>query len=146
MAAGRSLADKLNRLFTTVVPAGRGPYTTEEVAHATGLSKSYVQYLRNGDRDNPTKQTIEVLAAFFGVPVAYFFDDAQTARIDDQLDSLALLAALRREDVRRVASRLQQLSGSDLSMLAAFVDRFIKDRDAGGADDPSIDSEPDERR
>jgi transcriptional regulator with XRE-family HTH domain len=127
MPPQRALADKLNRLFATVVPAGRGPYTSEEVAHATGLSVSYVRYLRTGDRDNPTKQSIEALAKFFGVPPAYFFDDPkEVERIDRQLDNLALLAALRRPSVRDLAARLKDLSDDDLAMLSDFVNRFLR--------------------
>jgi transcriptional regulator with XRE-family HTH domain len=127
MPPQRTLADKLNRLFTTVVPAGRGPYSSEEVAQATGLSVSYVRYLRSGERDNPTKQSIEALATFFGVPPAYFFDDPdEVDRIDRQLDNLALLAALRRANVRHIATRLKDLSDDDLAMLSEFVNRFLR--------------------
>lgn len=129
MGRSRSLADKLNHLFATVIPAGRGAYTNDEVADATGLSKSAVQYLRNGERTNPTMQTIEKLATFFAVPPSYFFDTADAIRIEEQLDAMVLLAALGRENVRRVAARLHRLSDPDLFILDQFVDRFLQ---AGG--------------
>ena len=49
-----SLADKLNRLFETVRPAGRGEYSPEEVAKAINeggegtISPAYIYLLRKG--------------------------------------------------------------------------------------------------
>jgi transcriptional regulator with XRE-family HTH domain len=129
------LADKLNHLIERVVPAGRGPYSSEEIAQATGLSVSYVRYLRSGARDNPTMQCVEALARFFGVPPAYFFDDDEAARIDLQLDQLTLLAALRRDNVRRVAARLGGLSDPDLAILSEFVER-LHPGGSGSSDSP----------
>src|SRR5579884_390058 len=81
----RSLADRIDHLLTTVHPRDRGPYTYEEVAEgirAQGgptISAQYLNQLHRGRRDNPTKQHLEALARFFGVPVAYFFDDTEAA-------------------------------------------------------------------
>src|SRR6266487_180714 len=104
----RTLSDKLNHLFLTVHPAGRGPYSNEEVASAvrdTGgptVSATYIWQLRKGLRDNPTKKHLEALADFFGVSPAYFFDDAESERIADRL---ALLAMLRDAGARQLAAR-----------------------------------------
>jgi hypothetical protein len=46
---------------------------------------------------------------------------------------MALLAALGRENVRRVAARLHRLSDPDLSILDQFVDRFLQAGGEGGA-------------
>jgi transcriptional regulator with XRE-family HTH domain len=82
----QTLADKLGHLFQTVVPAGRGPYSVEEVAKTitdsgVPISGSYIWLLRKGQRDNPTLRHLTALARFFGVPPAYFFDDSVTSDV-----------------------------------------------------------------
>jgi transcriptional regulator with XRE-family HTH domain len=115
--AGR-LAGRLNHLFATVHPRGRGPYSNEEVAKAIraqggDISKAYLAYLRNGSRDNPTMQHIAALATFFGVSPAYFFDD----RVADDTDArIAELAALREAGVER--SRWRDLEDAGLRRVA----------------------------
>lgn len=77
-----TLAARIDHLIATVHPAGRGPYSYQEVAdgiRAQGgptISAQYLNQLHRGRRDNPTKQHLEALARYFGVPVGYFFDDA----------------------------------------------------------------------
>src|SRR2546423_11599508 len=97
-SAATTLAEKLEHLFAAVHPAGRGPYSNDEVAAAIQeqggptISGTYIWLLRKGQRDNPTKKHLEALAGFFGVPVSYFFDDEITSQLAAQLN---LLAALR---------------------------------------------------
>lgn len=129
-----SLADKVGRLFHVVRPA-RGEYTHEQVARAIEerggptISASYLWQLRKGLRDNPTKKHLEALADFFGVPPAYFFDDAAAARIDAELD---LLAALRDTSVRDMALRASGLSDQTLKTIADMIERA---RQLEGLDD-----------
>ncbi len=123
--AVRSLADKLNHLFDTVVPAGRGPYNTEEVARAitdTGIpvSGSYIWLLRRGRRDNPTLKHLEGIAKFFGVPPAYFFDDEVAATVHAELE---LLSALRDSQVQHVALRAAGLSRESLDTISELIER-----------------------
>jgi len=124
----RSLAQKLDHLFATVRPA-KGEYTHEEVANAVRerggptISATYVWQLRKGLRDNPTKHHIEALAGFFGVPPAYFFDDAAAERIDAELD---LLAAMRDSSVRQMALRASGLSEESLDTIAEMIERVRK--------------------
>lgn len=118
-----TLADKVDRLFRTIRPE-RGEYSFEEVAkgvHARGgptISPTYVWQLRKGLRDNPTKRHLEALAAFFGVPPAYFFDDEAAKRIDAELE---VLAALRDGQVRQIALWAVGLSPQSLAMIAGLV-------------------------
>ena len=127
MAAGEdvsSLAWKLNRLFETIHPSNRGEYSPEEVARAItaaggGISPAYIYMLRKGQRDNPTKRHLELLAEFFGVTPAYFFDDQAAERIEQQLD---LLAAFRDGEVRRLAARASGLSPKSLAGILRMVD------------------------
>ncbi len=93
--AGRNLADKLNYLFAaTKSPAGC-EYSNEQVASAirnagVTISQSYIWQLRKSKKSNPTLSHLQALADFFGVPVAYFFDDQTADRISNKL---ALLEA-----------------------------------------------------
>ena len=75
-------AERLDRLFRTVYPKDRGPYTPAEVAEAINqaaenkvVSGTYLWLLRTGQRDNPTMKHLIAIARFFGVPPTYFFPD-----------------------------------------------------------------------
>jgi transcriptional regulator with XRE-family HTH domain len=95
----RTLADKVNWLIDRAHPAGRGPFSNNEVADlitkATGEEISYttIWKLRNGQAQNPQKRLIEALARTFGVPPAFFFDDydEQASLLQDQVELLALV-------------------------------------------------------
>ncbi|OEJ30892.1 helix-turn-helix domain-containing protein [Streptomyces subrutilus] len=137
-----SLADKLNHLFTTTAPAGRGPYTGEEAARAITasgipISGSYIWLLRKGRRDNPTMRHVEGLAKFFGVPPAYFFDDEVTATVDSEL---ALLAAMRDTKVQRVALRTAGLSERSMRSINELIER-VRELE-GLAEDPPESGSP----
>jgi transcriptional regulator with XRE-family HTH domain len=123
------LADKLNHLFATVRPAGRGPFTHAEVGAATGLAPTHIGYLRTGERDNPTVRTLESLARFFGVPVSYFLNDDDTRRIDEQLRQLqsmaALQQALKRDGVQQLATRMGDLTDGSIAAIAQLVDLLL---------------------
>ncbi len=124
---GRTLADKLDHLFRSVHPRGRGEYTYAEVAKAIEdrggptVSATYIWQLRKGRRDNPTKRHLEALADFFGVSPAYFFDDAEAERTDAQL---ALLTALRDAGARQIAARAAGLSPGSIQSLRDMADRL----------------------
>jgi transcriptional regulator with XRE-family HTH domain len=121
-----TLAEKLNHLFATAHPAGRGPYSNEEVAAAIPeqggptISGTYIWLLRKGQRDNPTKKHLEALASFFGVPAAYFFDDEVATQIAPQLD---LLVALRDASVRDIALRAAKLSPAGLDAIRGMIEQ-----------------------
>lgn len=135
-AHGPTLADRLGRLFTTVHPAGRGPYTDREVADAINqrygekrIDRSYVWMLRTGQRDNPTKKHLEALAEFFDVPVAYFFDDAAASRIDAELD---LIVAFRDSGVKRIALRVAGLDEDACEAVVTMIDVLQRMRGQSG--------------
>jgi transcriptional regulator with XRE-family HTH domain len=143
--AGSTFAARLDHLFRTVHPQGRGEYSYREVAKAiddrhgpTTISASYLNQLRTGVKDNPTKRHIEALATFFGVPAAYFFDDGAASRIDAELD---LLAALRDSGVRQIAMRAAGLPPQGLESvrqmieLARSVSGLEAAEDTDGTDD-----------
>ncbi|MCZ1012558.1 XRE family transcriptional regulator [Streptomyces lydicus] len=125
-----SLADKIDGLFTTIRTKGR-EYTYEEVARGCSelsggtFSKTYVWQLRTGQRDNPTKRHLEALAAFFHVPVAYFFDDEVAARMESQF---ALATAMRDADVRDVALRIINLDDQTRKSMVRIVQEITQMR------------------
>ncbi|MET8183481.1 helix-turn-helix domain-containing protein [Streptomyces sp. NPDC005336] len=133
------MADKLNHLFLTVVPPGRKPYGTEEVAQAISasgvpISGSYIWLLRKGQRDNPTMHHVQGIADFFGVPAAYFFDDQVTANVDADL---RLLVALKDAGVQSVALRAAGLSPKSLHSISEVIER-VRELEGLPQDQPSV--------
>lgn len=109
-----TFAARLNRLFDTVYPPGRGPYTGSEAVAAlrvagVRISAPYLSQLRSGNRTNPSAATMAALAAFFGVEPAYFTDDRYYTELEEELN---WLDAVHDEHVRRIATRIVDLSPS----------------------------------
>jgi transcriptional regulator with XRE-family HTH domain len=119
----RTLADKVNWLIEQAHPAGRGPFTNNEVADlikkTTGEEISYTQIwkLRNGQAQNPQMRLIEAMAKTFGVPAAFFFpefDEKQAGLLLRTILTLSpqarkaitdLIAVTVGDDARRQAAR-----------------------------------------
>ncbi|MER6359485.1 hypothetical protein [Kitasatospora sp. NPDC001527] len=104
------LGQRIEYLFTWVQPLGRR-YTLQEVVDGIRaaarpgdpkLSVGRLWMLVKGRAGNPTVGTLRALGEFFGVPQAYFIDDEVADRVAAQL---ALIAAMRANDVRSVALR-----------------------------------------
>jgi transcriptional regulator with XRE-family HTH domain len=121
----KTLAEKLDHLFSTVRSPRGGEYTFDEVASALRdaggptISATYVWQLRKGIRDNPTKRHLEALATFFGVSPSYFFDEEAAERIEAEL---GLLTALRDSSIRSVALRSAGLSPNTLDAIRAVIE------------------------
>ncbi len=125
-APSLTLAEKLDLLFKTRRPEGRGEYTYEEVAAGIRrlggptIAVTQLWELRTGKKTNPRKSQLEALARFFRVPVSYFFEnDAETARIQARLE---LLAAMRNSAVERIALRAADLSPETLRAIAQIIE------------------------
>lgn len=122
-----SLATKLNYLFDTIHPRSRGPYSNQEAARSIqenqglSLSGTYLWMLRNGRRDNPSMQVVAGIAAFFGVPVGYFFDEEVTRRVDAQLELLSTMADA---GVRTLATRAADLSPRGLVAIRDMIEHW----------------------
>ena len=125
----RTFAQLLDHLFQEVHPGGRGPYTYAEVAEGIreasggegkGLTASAIQQLRTGAKKNPTRHTIKALADFFGVPAGYFVDEQAARRTRAEI---AVLAAMRDQNVRTVALRANGLSAETLQMVTAVIEQ-----------------------
>ena len=131
-----TFAEKLDHLFRTVHPAGRGPYSLQEASEAigagagegrAGLSASAIQKLRIGGKTNPTMRTLESLARFFGVAPAYFFDDAPPPA--GPADP-GLLAAVDVPGVRELALDAAALSQESRAVVHAMAVR-LRELEAG---------------
>lgn len=131
--AGRSLADKLNHLFATITPGPGQVYSNEHVANVIGqnsdvtISQTYIWQLRKGQKTNPTLRHLQALADYFGVPAAYFFDDAAADRIDGRLAEMAaeqdrVREAMGHGDVRLMAMRAGELSPEGRAQVMGLLD------------------------
>jgi transcriptional regulator with XRE-family HTH domain len=122
---GGVVAMRLTHLFETVHPADRGPYGNPEVAKAINekaghqvLSATYLWQLRTGKRTDPTHSRLTAIADFFGVDVAYFYEDDAARRTNSQLD---LAAALANPLIQRLALSANGLSDETLRAIEAMV-------------------------
>ncbi len=93
-----TVAMRLNRLFDTIRPPGRGPLRNYEViealrARGIEISAPYLSQLRVGRRSRPSLEMLRHLADAFGVSVAYFTDDdsAYTRYLDAELSWLEMV-------------------------------------------------------
>jgi transcriptional regulator with XRE-family HTH domain len=124
---GGTFEERLNALFETVHPPDRGPYSNHEVADmlrervGVSVSQVYLWQLRTGRRDNPTRRHLEALATFFGVPVAYFFDDGTADRV---MAELAFARRLHENGVQRFAMRVAGLSPQSMEQVLATVEQL----------------------
>ena len=96
----KTFADRLNRLFETVYPPGRGPHTSAEViaalkAEGITMSAPYLSQLRSGNRTTPSAATMAALANFFRIKPDYFTDDEYFEKLDRELTWLAQMRARR---------------------------------------------------
>lgn len=131
-AAG--LAEKVDFLFRTVRPRDRGEYTYKEVEVALRdrgyrVSDSALHQLRTGKASNPTLRTLQALSDFFGVPAEYFFDTDVSARVRQELE---LLASLRDQRIRSIATRAAGLSEANLALLSQVIDSMHNLSSAAG--------------
>ncbi len=118
-----SLAEKLDTLFKTVGKEGGKEPTYQDladrIAERSGvrISPSYIWEMRTGVTINPRRSHMEALAAYFGVPVSYFFDESDPERVDP-----VMLAAMRNPEMRRVVVRASDLSPAGVAALARIVE------------------------
>ncbi|MGA7052083.1 MAG: transcriptional regulator [Mycobacterium sp.] len=121
-----TFAARLNRLFDTVYPPGRGPHTSAEVigalkAEGITMSAPYLSQLRSGNRTNPSSATMAALANFFRIKPAYFTDDEYYEKLDKEL---SWLDSLRDDGVRRIAVRSFGLSAQAQQDIVERVDEL----------------------
>lgn len=122
-----TFAARLNRLFDTVYPPGRGPFAGSELVRALSdqglkLSAPYLSQLRTGQRAQPSRQTVELIAGFFGVRSDYFTgeDSAYLSRLEDELYWLELA---RDPVVRKLTTTLLELGPASCELALAGVEQ-----------------------
>lgn len=123
------LADRLNDLFARVPkPESTQPYSNDAVAEALtdqGVSVTgvYLSQIRNGRKTNPSARLLGGLAKFFGVPIAYFYEEDEAATIRGQLDALA---SVRNARVEGIMTRARGISDENLTHVAEILERIRK--------------------
>jgi transcriptional regulator with XRE-family HTH domain len=126
LSMSTTFSARLNRLFDTVYPPGRGPHTSAEViaalkAEGVTMSAPYLSQLRSGNRTNPSVTTMTALANFFRIKPAYFTDDEYYEKLDKEL---SWLLVMRDEGVRRIAMRASELSPESQEDLAHRIEEL----------------------
>lgn len=121
------LAERLNILFARIPQRGATqPYTNDRAAdelNVAGISVTgtYLSQLRSGKRSNPSARLLAGIADLFEVPIGYFFDADQAAKIEEQLDALA---ALRSSGVRAILARTAGVSEAGIANLSAALEHI----------------------
>jgi transcriptional regulator with XRE-family HTH domain len=120
------LAERLDRLFATVHPSGRGPYTLREAADAintdageTIISAAYLSQLRTGKRGEPSHSRLAAISRFFRVDISYFSDQVPDEDAGRQAEALA---AMQDDGVRTIALRARGLSEPSLAAVLAVIE------------------------
>lgn len=123
------LTQRLDFLFENVHPKGRGPYSYQEVADGIlaeagpdpdgkpPISPSYIWNLRAGQKENPTRRHIALLAAFFGVSPLYFFED----EYDLGIEQMEIDRILRDPKVLALTRAAAGLSDTSLDTVTALA-------------------------
>ncbi|NHD15898.1 MULTISPECIES: helix-turn-helix domain-containing protein [unclassified Actinopolyspora] len=136
---------RLRRLFdevTYVDDSGRRRrYSNSYVGERTGLSRSYIDGLRNGRNTNPGLNVLTALAGFFNdhrapdtAPVTVSFlagDDGESHSTDDE----TLRARLIDRDVRAIALRAGEASPLTRRQILAMLDVLEDDAPRRGQPD-----------
>ena len=143
LVASDSFAARLNRLFDTVYPPGRGPFTGSELIRVLAdqgltLSAPYLSQLRTGQRARPSRQTVDLIAGFFGIRSDYFTgeDGAYVRRLEDELGWLQLA---RDPSVRQLTTTLLELNSEACELAFASVEQAADGPRNCYAEEPSAD-------
>src|ERR1700746_4166970 len=128
-----TFAARLNRLFDTVYPPGRGPHTSAEViaalkAEGIAMSAPSLAQLRSCNRTNPSTATMAALANFFRIKSAYFTDDEYYEKLDKEL---SWLSTMRDDGVRRIALGARELSPEGRLDIVERVDELRRKEQLG---------------
>lgn len=117
--------------LTTAREAIRRPdgkmYTLEDIAEGvrtyTGdtCSKQYIGDLLSGKYTAPTQPKIEGIAHFFGLPPSYFFNDALSRQMQEDLK---LGAALREAGVQGIAARMLEVDPAGREALLKMLNEI----------------------
>lgn len=110
---GKSFAEYLNELFSTVRDENGIPYTGKKIALKANrlgytLSDAYISQLRTGKAKTPSFRTVEAISRAFEISVTYFLTDPDEdlKRVEQQREYVQMaaetgahLAAFRQEAI-----------------------------------------------
>ena len=121
-----TFAERLNHLFDTVHPPGRKSHTNAEVAATLtklghSISKPYISQLRSGQRDNPSRETVDALARFFKVAPYYFFNDIYAETVDEDFK---LISQINGYTLRQLTLKSFDLSEESQQILSRIAEKF----------------------
>jgi len=127
--AAPTFAERLNRLFDTIKPPGRGYFSSRDLvnwlsANDLRISAPYVSQLRSGNRTRPSISTIEAIASFFRIDPAYFTDSEKYRLIERDL---TVISAMRDPGVRRIAARVVGLPAHAIDEIVKAADELRDD-------------------
>ncbi len=123
------MATRLDDLFRAVRPQGKHWTNADVAAELKTASPDlkvgavYLSQLRTGKRTNPSHELLAALANFFGVSVAYFFDEKLAESV---LAELAAVEAMRQAGVRAVAMRAAGMREENLQAITTIMDQYRK--------------------
>lgn len=122
-AERETFAERLRTLVDTVHPPGRGRFTQAEISEGVrelggDLSQQYLSQLLRGVHE-PSDRIVRHLAAFFGVSIDYFADNAEYKRTNDYI---ALLRRVGDSEVLAVSARAVDLPAEALERISAAVE------------------------
>jgi transcriptional regulator with XRE-family HTH domain len=128
-SAPRGIAEALNTLIAAYAAMrGKKDLSPQELAEAIrsrggSISHTTIWKLRTGQETNPRIETLNMLAAHFGVGVKYFFDDDHASRVNRQLK---VLQAMHSGTLLSVATRLEELSPAGQDAIVQMIDRTLE--------------------
>lgn len=100
-----------------------------ELDPTVGMSTSYGHQLRRGAKANPSATIAAAIARAFGMPAAYFLDDAVRSTIQT---GVANLHVAKSDAIAQIQNQLESLTPAQLAQLLSLVDAFT----ASGSDQP----------
>lgn len=132
----RVLGQKLKHLRNTVPRPDGEKYSqqdlADEISRRTGTTctRQYVGDLERGAKPNGLiYNKLVAIADIFDVPATYFFDNAASKAIDDQMDLVRKFATLTANSKNAVLlqRRLENLNPADIPKLLAALDSTTPD-------------------
>lgn len=119
----RTIAEKVEWLFTHLRDENHQPFTTAEIAKRSGVSFAQIRNLREGTSENPTLGTLEAICRAFGVTLKVFLDEDGIAQMEAKM---ALLATLERSEIRDLALRAGDLGPEAIVQLTQLIGKLLE--------------------
>ena len=122
------ILQRMRYLFENYTSPETGePLTGKEISQRAAelgynLSTSYVLSLRNGSRTHPSLESLEALAAVFGLEINYFFTGDEPSKTPNlSATDTALAAAMRNGSVRDIALSAAKMTPETQRTLARIA-------------------------